>query len=485
MKTFLSLILPFVIFTFATQANGQSNHADFKAIVYTTALNTHLRLTKTGVVKLKESAKLDGTENLISVNPGIKFQSILGIGGALTDASAEVFANLPSTRQRQLLTAYYNPVVGIGYTLARTNMNSCDFSSGSYTYVKPLDSLLTSFDISHDKKYRIPLIKRAIDAANGQLAIFISPWSPPAWMKDNNDMLHGGKLLPQYRHSWAIYFTKFIRDYQANKIPIWGLTIQNEPMSSQTWESCIFTASEERDFVRDYLGSELVKEGLGDKKIIVYDHNRDFMYSFSNTILEDTVAAKYIWGTGYHWYESWSDGVMRFGEEKKLQGKYPNNKLLFTEGCIGNFNIKNILDWSNGEHYGYSMINDFNNGTVGWTDWNILLDEHGGPNHVGNFCFAPVHADSKTGILTFTPSYYYIGHFSKFIRPGANRIAIDDNQKKLLSTAFLNTEGEIVIVVMNSSADSLTYKLMIANHSARISSLPHSISTITIMQPKP
>ena len=189
------------------------------------------------------------------------FQTLVGIGGALTDAVAEVFAKLPQDRQRELLRAYYDPEQGIGYTLARTSIHSCDFSSESYTYVADGDRELKTFSVAHDRKFRIPLIKEAMAAAGGKLTLFASPWSPPAWMKDNNDMLHGGHLKPEFSQTWADYYVRFIRAYEAEGIPVWGMTIQNEPMAKQTWESCIFTASEERDFLKNHLGPTLAKAG--------------------------------------------------------------------------------------------------------------------------------------------------------------------------------------------------------------------------------
>ncbi|MBL0100715.1 MAG: glycoside hydrolase family 30 protein, partial [Saprospiraceae bacterium] len=155
-------------------------------------------------------------------------------------------------------------------------------------------------------------------------------------------------------------------------------------------------------------------------------------------------------------------------------------KLMFTEGCVESFDAGKYQYWANGERYGRSIIHDFNNGTVGWTDWNILLDETGGPNHVGNFCFAPIHADSKSDKLIFTPSYYYIGHFSKFIRPGAKRIISAPSRSQLLTTSFVNTDGKIVVVVMNQSDIKISYNLCIGTKAAEISILPHAIQTLII-----
>ncbi len=307
--------------------------------------------------------------------------------------------------------------------------------------LKKGDKELKTFSIAHDQQYRIPLIKKAIEAAGGKLVLYASPWSPPAFMKDNNNMLHGGKLLPDFYQAWAGYFTKFIKAYETEGIPVWGITIQNEPMATQTWESCIFTAEEERDFLKNYLGPTMQKEGLADKKIVVWDHNRDLMNYRASVIFDDPEAARYAWGMGFHWYETWTGSQPMFTNVGKVHEDFPEENLLFTEGCVsfdkGKFNY-----WPNGEKYGQSIINDFNNGARGWTDWNILLDEQGGPNHVGNFCFALVHADTRTGDLIYTPSYYYIGHFSKFIRPGAKMVSTVPSRSNLLGTSFLNDDGK-------------------------------------------
>jgi len=451
-----------------------------KVIVYTTADSTHLRLSITDTLAFKDLAQPLETDVCIFVDPTKSFQSLLGIGGALTDASAETFAKLPKEKQQELLTAYYDTLKGIGYTLARTNIHSCDFSSDTYTYVADNDSTLKSFSIDHDKKFRIPFIKQAIAAAGGKLTLFSSPWSPPAWMKTNNDILHGGKLKPDFYQAWANYYVKFIKAYEGEGIPVWGLTIQNEPMATQRWESCIYSAEDERDFLKKYLGPTLEKEGLSDKKIMVWDHNKDLIYQQASTILSDPEAAKYAWGVAFHWYEDWSGGTQMFDNLKRVHESFPDKNLLFSEGCNGPFSMDSVYNWDLGERYGRTMINDFNNGTVGWTDWNILLDETGGPNHVQNFCFAPVHADTKTGKLIYTNAYYYIGHFSKFIRPGAKRVISASSRSPFLTTAFLNNDGKLVVVVMNQSGKEIPYKLWIAGKAADVKALPHSIATLVL-----
>ena len=447
-------------------------------LVYTTAESPNLRLALTGKKAFENAEQPIESKVSLFVNPNKTFQTFWGIGGSITDASAEVFAKLPQNKQDEFLKAYYDREEGIGYTLARTPIHSCDFSSSSFTYVSDEDKELKTFNIDPDRQYRIPLIKKAIKAAGGKLPLYASPWSPPAFMKTNNNMLRGGKLLPEYYRSWALYYTKFIKAYEKEGMPIWGITIQNEPMAVQRWESCIYTAVEERDFLKNYLGPTMEQEGLGDKNIVVWDHNRDLINNRANTIFDDPEASKYAWGIGFHWYEVWTSGAQMFDNLGIIAESYPSKKLLFTEGCVESFDAEKYQYWPNAERYGRSMINDFNKGTVGWTDWNILLDETGGPNHVGNLCFAPIHADIKKGELIYTPSYYYIGHFSKFIRPNAKRVSTASNRSYLLSTSFINEDGKIATVVMNQSDQKITYKLYIGLQAVEETILPHSIQTL-------
>jgi glucosylceramidase len=448
------------------------------AVVYATAAGTDLRMTLTDTLVFGPAESTSEGQIYVFVDPRKTFQTFLGIGGALTDASAETLARLPEAQQAEVLEAYFDVEQGIGYTLARTNINSCDFSSGSYTYVDEGDGALESFSIAHDLEFKIPLIKRAMARSGNNLKLFASPWSPPAFMKDNGDMLHGGKLLPEYYDSWALYYTKFIKSYRDEGVPVWGITIQNEPMATQIWESCIYQADEERDFLKNHLGPTMVREGLDDVNIIVWDHNRDLIVQRAQTILDDPEAAQYAWGVGFHWYEDWTGGVQMYDNVALVHELYPDKHLIFTEGTPANFEADAYDRWDLGEEYGRSMINDFNTGAVGWTDWNILLDEQGGPNHVGNFCFAPIHADTRTGELFYTNSYYYIGHFSKFIRPGARRIVAAPSRSMLLATGYVNEDGTVVVIVMNPTDQAGDYHLTVGSASVEIGTPPHSIQTV-------
>ena len=475
-------VLMVSLFAFSQQKNTDQSKLfstkNKKVTVYTSADSTKLRLTQTDFLTFVPSKQPLEIEVSVFVEPTKTFQTFLGIGGAITDASAEVFAKLPKDKQKEFMNAYYDKEKGIGYSLLRTTIHSSDFASGSYTYIKEGDKNLKTFNIDHDRQFRIPMIKEAIKTAGGKLTLYASPWSPPAFMKNTNNMLRGGTLLPEYYQSWANYYTKFIKAYEKEGMPIWGITVQNEPMATQTWESCIFSAEAERDFLKNFLGPTMKKEGLADKKIVVWDHNRDLMTHRANVIFSDLEASKYAWGMGFHWYENWSGGSPMFDNVRKVYEEHPSKNLLFTEGCVEKFDAKKYQFWANGERYGTSMINDFNNGTVGWTDWNILLDQNGGPNHVGNFCFAPIHADTNSGELIFTPSYYYIGHFSKFIQVDAKRVGTSVSRSGLLSTSFLNVDGKMVTVVMNQTNKSVTYNLIVASEKTVVVIPAHGIQTL-------
>lgn len=474
------IILPAGIRAQKPAENLPGGRTSTAVTIFTTAQNSNLRLSDQGNALFEPYSQPPENEISIFIDDRLHFQQILGIGGALTDASAETFYKLSKKNQDELLIAYFDKDRGIGYTLARTNIHSCDFSSDSYTYVREGDRLLESFSIDHDKKYRIPFIRSAIQASGGVLCLYASPWSPPAFMKSSNSMLHGGKLNMVYAQSWANYYVKFIKAYEKEGIPIWGISIQNEPMATQRWESCIYSAEDERDFLKKYLGPTMHKQGLGTKKIIVWDHNRDLMTHRANVIFQDKEASKYAWGLGFHWYENWSGGEPMFENVEAVNRSFPDKNLLFTEGCVERFSPDGLQRWSNGERYGNAMIQDFNNGSVGWTDWNILLDEHGGPNHAQNFCFAPVHGDTRTDQLIFTPSYYYIGHFSKFVRPGAHRIGASSSRSNLMTTAFKNKDGRIVTIVMNKSDAPVKYNLCFMGKAARVTIPEHAIQTLVL-----
>ena len=201
-----------------------------QATVYTTARDTGQRISAGGPLAFHDVVQPDEHVATIIVDPTHRYQTIVGFGGAFTDAAAETFYKMPTAAQQQILTAYFSPDQGIGYTLGRTNISSCDFSSDIYNYDDvPGDTSLSHFTIAHDLTYKIPFIKAAEATAGGNVKLFASPWSPPAWMKDNDNVLHGGKLKPEDRQAWANYFVRFFQEYKKQGISFWGMTMQNEP----------------------------------------------------------------------------------------------------------------------------------------------------------------------------------------------------------------------------------------------------------------
>ncbi len=415
-----------------------------------------------------------GEPAAVLVDPKQTYQVIEGFGGAFTEAAAYTFSRMDSEAQSLILKAYFDPMDGLGYNLCRTHINSSDFSLGNYAYDEtPGDEGLQNFSIEHDRGILIPFIRAAMQVAGAPIKLFASPWSPPAWMKTNGEMNHGGKLKAECRATWARYYARYVKAYAEEGLAIWGISVQNEPEATQTWDSCIYTAEEERDFVRDYLGPTLKEEGLGQLRVIIWDHNRDRMYERAKVVYDDPRAAQYVWGTGFHWYVG-----DNFDNVQRVHDAYPDKALLFTEGCQEGG--PHLGEWAVGERYGRSMINDLNRWTVGWIDWNLVLDEQGGPNHVGNFCSAPIIADTKMcsqeGVF-IQPSYYYIGHFARYIRPGAQRVLCAQTHDALESTAFRNGDGKIVVVVMNRTEQTIPFALKYEGLSAMTEAPARSIST--------
>ncbi|MEM9410131.1 MAG: glycoside hydrolase family 30 beta sandwich domain-containing protein, partial [Planctomycetota bacterium] len=478
MKSKTNQLFPFAIIGFVFLVTACEADEPRSLRVFTTAKDTELRLTLSDQLQFVPTQQSPESDVAIFVNPDRQYQSILGFGGAITDASSEVYSALDADVKKELMRAYFDRDNGVGYSLLRTTIHSCDFASNSYTYVQEDDKNLDTFSIAPDKKFRIPMIRDALASAGGSVTTCASPWSAPAFMKNTNNMLQGGKLLPQYREAWANYFTKFIKAYEKEGIPIWGVTVQNEPMAKQTWESMIYNAEEERDFVRDYLGPIMEKAGLGEKKIIVWDHNRDLITHRANTILSDPEAAKYVWGVGFHWYETWAGGDPMFGNVAEVKQAFPEVQVLLTEACVEGFDPSRYQHWPNAERYGNALVGDLNAGAVGWLDWNILLNDQGGPNHVGNYCFAPVHVDSETGQLIFTPSYYYLGHFSKFIRPNARRVSAVSSRSSLMTTSFMNEDHQLATVVLNLGEKSMTYRYCVADEEALVEIPARAIQTL-------
>lgn len=448
-------------------ATGPVDSHTFRMIL--TARDTNERLAELPVVQIGRGG--DHSGGTVFVDPAIKFQTILGFGGAFTEAAAVTWQKLGPSNQQAVIKAYFDDSSGHGYTLCRTHINSCDFSESNYAYDETAgDKELKDFSIARDEKALLPMIKAALAASRRPFKLFATPWSPPAWMKTTGDMNHGGSLKPEYRQVWANYFVRYLQEYEKQGVNLWGVTMQNEPEANSPWDNCLYSPAAERDFIRDYLGPTLKRSNFQKVKIMAWDHNRDDMLEYADAMYSDPVASRFIWGTAYHWY---SDGA--YQNMELHHDAWPGKPLLLTEACQDGG--PHIGDWSPGERYATSIIDDLNRWSVGWVDWNLVLDVQGGPNHANNFCSAPIIADTQNDKLLFQSSYYYLGHFARFIRPGAQRILCSVSQDGLAATALLNTDGIVAVVVLNRNDQPIKFNLKSLNTTTPVTLPAHSIAT--------
>ena len=414
----------------------------------------------------------EGVENeLLCIYPEVAYQEIEGFGGALTEGVAHILARMPAEKRDEVLRAYFDPTDGIGFNFCRTNIASCDFSTEVYSYDDvPEDRQLKHFTIERDRKEVLPMLKRTLEIAP-DVKMLASPWSPPAWMKTNGDMCNGGALRPECREAWSNYFVKYIQAYQEAGVPIWGLTVQNEAKAPQSWESCVFTAEEEKDFVRDYLGPALHKAQMDDVKIMIWDHNKERVVERATAAMEDPEAAKYIYGAAVHWYSGDHFDALRVTHEK-----YPSLRLSATENSMG---CNPMYTWAMGEKVAHHMIGDLSNYVSSWYIWNLILDEHGMPNHDHINGKSPMMVNfGMGGTLYYAAGYYYTGHISKFIHPGARRVASSVYTELLDTVTCRNPDGEMVTVVLNRNDIPVKFILRCENQLAEFTSEPHSIMTL-------
>jgi len=439
-------------------------------------------------------------------------QSIVGFGGAFTEASAVVFDKLGAEQQRQVIEAYWGPD-GIGYTVGRVHINSCDFSEQSYAF----DDVDGDFELRHfddsvarDARSLIPLILRAQAALRGlgrELRLLASPWSPPAWMKANRRMVHSWSpcLRVGAQAAWARYIARWISAYAARGVGVWAVTVQNEPEYDAQWEACTMTPEEEASFLAGALGPVL-HAAHPEVLVFVYDHNKNHVLRWADAIYSQPAAQRHVDGVAFHWYTG--DG---FENLKEVHRRFPQALLLPSEATYERRRWREGAtvergEWSFGEGYAHDIIGDLNAGSVGWIDWNLILDESGGPNHVDNVCDAVMMANLTTGELFFHPQYYYIGHFSKYILPGSRRLSTTvmrtshyDGKSQyscrpedgphcrgygvcgdvdgLQATAFLRPDGLVAMVALNCGGAPIDFKLLHGTRAVRTSIPAHGIQT--------
>ena len=471
MKTYLtkkaliiSILLGFSISLFA-QTDGK------KVKIFTSSANSKEMLVEQEDIIFKQDFE---TENLlINIYPEFKYQQTLGFGGAFTETSAYNFSLLKPDLQQKLIEAYFGKS-GIGLNFCRTHINSADFALDEYTYVKDGDVGLKTFDIKRDKQYILPMIKAALKV-NPDLWLFASPWSPPAWMKDNHSFIGGGRLLPKFYETWARYFSLYLKEYKKEGIDFFGVTVQNEPKAVQTWESCIWTGKEEGEFAVKFLRPTLDKNGFNETKIMVWDHNKERVMERARESMSVSGAENAIWGVGFHWYSGDHFDNLRMTHEL-----YPNKPLIATEFCVGGA-IGSEDNWNDVERYANEMIGNFNNFMAASVDWNLIVDLKGGPYHDRDSGVkAQVYVDENKKDFILGPLYYTVGHFSKFIKRDAIRIGCSVYSDAVKAAAFSNPNGEIVVVVLNTTPKDIAPKIRLNDCTATFNMPAKSLQTFII-----
>lgn len=489
------LIYCLFFFTMATQLHAQEKNDAIQ--IFETAANGN---------KLKRINESPVSANAIkiSINPKKKFQKITGFGGSFTEASAYLLNKLSTANRIKILQAYFGEE-GARYSLTRTHINSCDFSLSNYAYaMKPDDKNLDSFSIDEDRSDLIPMIKDAMKISKDGFKIIASPWTAPPWMKDNNKWV-GGKLLPKYYPTWALYFSKYFDAYKKEGINFWGITVENEPHGNgNNWESMLFSPKEMTDFVEYHLGPQLKKDGYEKIKILGYDQNRAGLKEWVDEMYRNKTSSKYYAGTAHHWYESTYDV---FANDLQYAHKKNSSKhLINTEACIDAdapkwkgdnwYWSKEATDWgwdwaSEKEKYLHpkyvpvfryagDIIGCLNNYVDGWIDWNMVLDKQGGPNWFKNWCIAPVIVDPEKDEVYFTPLYYTLAHFSKFIRPGAVRIGFENPDKELMVTAVQNPDKTVVVVLFNPNEKERYITILLNGKKTHIQITAKALQTVVV-----
>ena len=416
---------------------------------YETNFSKNLFFNKTNLRSKKIPKRFE--DQRINIYPEITYQTILGFGGALTEAAGYSFSKLSPDKKEQVINDYFSPD-GLNYSFVRLPIGSCDFSLKPYSYSSKSD--LRDFSIEKDKEYIIPFLKEAF-SKNPSIKLLSSIWSPPRFMKNTHLLTLGGKLRKKHKQTLADYFVKYIQSYKNEGFNIDYVTVQNEPNAIQTWESCLYTAEDEADFAIKYLYPAFKNNSI-DTKILIWDHNKDHMYYRARDEFSIEGANEAIAGVAYHHYSG-----AHFENLQLVTEKYPDKILLHTEGCTGYSNFKLEDEIPNANYYAHDILWDLNYGSNGYIDWNLMLDNVGGPNHKKNYCNSPIMLNSDETDYIKNLTYYYIGHFSKFIQVGAKRIAHSKYTDSIEVTSFINPDDTITVIILNRCHFSVEYNICI------------------------
>lgn len=417
----------------------------------------------------------EGVEKqVVNLYPEQEFQTIEGFGGAVTDASGYVYSLMDDGQRREVIETYFSPE-RMRYGLVRVHMDSCDFSTGMYEAMSdPTDRELKSFSFARTEQYILPMLSDAQQAAGKPLELMLSAWSPPAFMKTNGQRTGGGKLKPEYRDFWADYICRYIEEFRKRGFHVRRISVQNEPKAVQTWDSCVFTAQEEREFLRDHLRPALRTHGMGDTEVFIWDHNKERLYERVRDVMDESVRGL-VDGAAFHWYSG-----EHFETLDLVRRQYPELKLIASESCIEYLFHDREKQFDSAAMLVHELMGDLNHGICAFYDWNLLLDENGGPNHVGNWCHAPFLYDTQAKKLRPQLLQRYFNHFSHYIAPGAVRIGLSRYTDALEAAAFRNPDGGVAVVLFNRGGRPLPVNLRLEGRMAQLTLPAETVASVLI-----
>ena len=391
---------------------------------------------------------------IIDVDETKRYQEMVGFGAAFSDASAFLINNKLGSQRDAIMRELFGRDGGIGLSFVRVPMGASDFSSTHYSYddmpAGESDPTLAHFSIAPDRADRLPLLRAAL-AINPQVKIVASPWSAPAWMKTTGSLVKG-TLKPESYATYAEYFRRFVRDYAAEGVPIFAVTMQNEPaFEPADYPGMRLEAKSRAELIGGHVGPLFARSGIA-TTILDWDHNWDAPAEPLG-VLGDSVARRYVSGVAWHCYA---------GEpsvQETVHATHPDKDAYFTECSGGSWapSFADNLKWN----VGTLIINSVRGWARGVAYWNLALDENAGP-HLGGCgnCRGVITVNSVTGAVTRNVEYYVLAHASKFVRPGAHRIASSTNVGGLQSVAFKNADdGSKVLVVLNSGAAAASFAI--------------------------
>ncbi len=382
---------------------------------------------------------------VVDLYPEYSFEQFEGFGGAVTEAAAYNYSLMSGEQKRQLIHTYFSPEE-MNYRLVRVHMDSCDASLGMYEAVSdPEDTELKSFSFARTEKYILPMLEDIRAERGGDLQLMLSPWSPPAFMKTNGQRCHGGKLKPEYRAMWAAILCRYVREFQARGFRVQRISLQNEPNATQIWDSCRYTAEEEKVFLRDFLWPEMQRQGLGEVEVFIWDHNKERLFERVCGTVDDSTRDM-VTGAAFHWYTG-----DHFGNMDLVKRLYPKLKLILSESCLEYRIIESGAIEEAGLRLCHEYVQDLSHGTQAFYDWNLLLDERGGPNHVGNFCHAAFLYDTQNGRLMPQKILDYLSALSRAVKPGSRRILHSSFSDRFEVAAFRTGDKEVTALVLNRS----------------------------------